>query len=159
MELARDKGKIAILPASNTDGVIDIGCLDIAVSQTFKIQINNNNERPVRFGYIVLGSSSDFELGSSDYKLMDENVANELRAVESIAIEVTMKANNPGIFNMTLAFWFRLGNDRPFTIVKYIKMELSDSVVNELRPTIPYVKPKLVPRKRGRVIKGVAPLK
>ena len=159
--MAEDKKNVAILPASNKESVIDLGTIDVNEPKNFQLHIRNLSERKLFFGYVVLGSGSDFQVGVTNLEVMGEKDERELDGFECVPVALDISVKNPGIFQVVLAFWFKFGEGTPFQIIKFIKAEVTDNLVKELQSVSPYVRPKprsKISKTKSKLIPGEPPL-
>ena len=103
------------------------------------ITVKNESNRKYFFGCVVLGSASDFnyvENSRDEFKDTSEQLSTTdvLNGSQTISIPVSILEENPGKYHVVLAFWFKSGKGDPFHIVKFIKVEVKDDVVNSLQP-------------------------
>lgn len=143
--LAQDKGDISILPESDKNGVIDLGIPDVGELKEVELTVINQSNRRHSFGCVVLGTTTDFNVDYVGYDFMGKEISSQVELAGNsrspITIPVTINEHNPGVFHVVVAFWFRCGTGDPFHIVKFVKVDFRNDVVNELQPTVPYEKP------------------
>ena len=140
--LTEDKGNISISPPSD-NGVIDMGSVVVGEPRKIVITVKNKSDRNYFFGCVVLGSASDFNVENSRYEFKgtsEQLSTTDLNGSQTINIPVSILEENPGKFHVVLAFWFKCGKGAPFHIVKFIKVEVKDDVVNSLQPISSYQK-------------------
>ena len=141
--LTEDKGNISTLPPSD-NGVIDMGSVVVDEPREIVVTVKNESNRKYFFGCVVLGSASDFNVENSKYEFKGTSeqlsTTDVLNGFQTINIPVSILGENPGKFHVVLAFWFKSGKGAPFHIVKFIKVEVKDDVVNSLQPISSYQK-------------------
>lgn len=157
--LTQDKGEICITPPS-TNGVIDMGKGNTNDTMDIKLEVKNTSKRDYFFGCVVLGSATDFNVSNSKYEFMGTarqvSSKEKLCACEAIVIPVSICEENPGKFHVAVAFWFKSGRGQPFHILKFIKVEVFNAVVESMQPESSYKKRKKNARHEPatRVVKG-----
>ena len=138
--LAADKGLVTIEPAANEDGIVKMGVND----KILQLIVKNKSIHRVSLRCVQLGSTADFSVDDRIHKIVSEGKTAELGANQTIDFTVKIGSSNPGIYCVPVAFMFRRGQDELFHIVKYVRAEIVDEVVQDLQPVSPYVKPKPV---------------
>lgn len=138
--LAADKGLVTIEPPANEDGIVKMG-VNVRVLQ---LTVKNNSINKVLLRCVHLGSATDFCVDDRIHKIVSEKKTAELGTLQTIDFTVKIGSSNPGIYCVPVAFMFRRGQDELFHIIKYVKAEIEDEVVQDLQPVSPYVKPKPV---------------
>lgn len=128
--LTKDKRSITILPASNEEGVIDFGTVDMTKSKSVQLHLRNNCENEHSFGFVVRRWGSDFRIEEAESDVIDDKKRNVLFGHGFKDIRVKVGANNTGVFRVVLSFWFKCGGREPFHIIKFIKGEVADIPVN-----------------------------
>lgn len=156
--LAKDKGNITILPSSNKDGVINVGTVGMTRYKSFQLHVSNTCANQYLFGYVVLGLESDFHVDEKDFKVINEKVGNALSGFETIPVQVEIKLCNPGAVYVMLVFWFECCESEPFEIVKVIRADVMESLVSDVQPVSPRVRPRPRPTPTPRNSKTKAKL-
>ena len=114
------------------------------VSRILQLTVTNEVDTEVTLQCTVLGLSGPFTVDNLINKIVSESKAARLAGNGRIDFTVSLDSDNPGIFLLPVAFMFYRENEQPFHIVKYIRAEVIDPIVERLQPKTPYVRPKPV---------------
>lgn len=126
-----------------------MGIARIGESKRVNLVVINKSNQTHRFACVTLGSTTDYNVENAGYEFLGKNFVNlvELAGNQSynVTIPVTIDERFPGIFHVVVAFWFKCNfEDNPLHIVKFIKVDYRNDMVDELLPTEPYKKPELL---------------